>query len=154
MLGQYIQLVTRGMKVTDYRPDDTDEEVDVVVRYPESHRSLEQLDRIKMETELGMVPIGNFVTRSAEPKIAKINRIDQLPVVTVKSEVADGILPDTKVRELRAWLENEADLPDSVFAEFKGEDEDMRESEGFLMKAFGVALFIMAIILVTQFNSF
>jgi multidrug efflux pump len=109
MLGQYIQLVTRGMKVTDYRPDDTDEEVDVVVRYPESHRSLEQLDRIKMETELGMVPIGNFVTRSAEPKIAKINRIDQLPVVTVKSEVADGILPDTKVRELRAWLENEAD---------------------------------------------
>ena len=107
-----------------------------------------------METELGMVPIGNFVTSSAEPKIAKINLIDQLPVVTVKSEVADGILPDTKVRELRAWLENEADLPDSVFAEFKGEDEDMRESEGFLMKAFGVALFIMAIILVTQFNSF
>lgn len=154
MLGQYIQLVTRGMKITDYRPDDTDEEVDVVVRYPEANRSLEQLDRIKMETELGMIPIGNFVTRSAEPKIAKINRVDQRPVVTVKSEVADGVLPDTKVQELRAWLENDVNLPDGVIAEFKGEDEDKRESQGFLMKAFGVALFIMAIILVTQFNSF
>lgn len=154
MLGQYIQLVTRGMKITDYRPDDTDEEVDVVVRYPESHRSLQQLDRIKMETEQGMIPIGNFVTRSAEPKIARINRIDQRPVVTVKSEVAEGVLPDSKVRELRAWLDTEADLPDGVFAEFKGEDEDKRESEAFLTKAFGVALFIMAIILVTQFNSF
>jgi multidrug efflux pump len=37
---------------------------------------------------------------------------------------------------------------------FKGEDEEQRQAESFLGKAFLVALFIMAIILVTQFNSF
>src|SRR3546814_17498908 len=38
--------------------------------------------------------------------------------------------------------------------EFKGEDEEQKEASAFLGKAFAVALFLMAIILVTQFNSF
>ena len=37
---------------------------------------------------------------------------------------------------------------------FKGEDQEQKEAQAFLMKAFAVALFMMAIILVTQFNSF
>ena len=41
-----------------------------------------------------------------------------------------------------------------VSVEFKGEDEEQQEAQAFLVKAFGVALFLMAIILVTQFNSF
>jgi multidrug efflux pump len=57
------------------------------------------------------------------------------------------------VRKLRAWLA-EAPLDPRVNVEFKGEDQDQREAGAFLIKAFGVALFVMAIILVTQFNSF
>ncbi len=37
---------------------------------------------------------------------------------------------------------------------FKGEDEEQKAAQEFLSKAFAVALFIMALILVTQFNSF
>ncbi len=37
---------------------------------------------------------------------------------------------------------------------FKGEDEEQSQAQAFLVKAFGVALFLMALILVTQFNSF
>ena len=33
-VGNAIQLVTNGIKVGEYRPDDTDEEVDIRVRYP------------------------------------------------------------------------------------------------------------------------
>ncbi|MEC8564932.1 MAG: efflux RND transporter permease subunit, partial [Pseudomonadota bacterium] len=36
----------------------------------------------------------------------------------------------------------------------KGEDEEQAKAQAFLVKAFSIALFIMAIILVTQFNSF
>ena len=45
-------------------------------------------------------------------------------------------------------------LHPSVDIEVKGQNEEQQESEAFLVNAFGVALFIMAIILVTQFNSF
>ena len=37
---------------------------------------------------------------------------------------------------------------------FRGEDEEQKESEAFLVRAFAIALFLIAIILVTQFNSF
>jgi len=153
LLGQYVQLVTKGMKVTDYRPDDTDEEIDIVIRYPEKYRTLDQLDRIRIETEDGTIPIGNFVDRSARAKVGKITRVDQRQAITVKSEVADGVLPTEKVQELREWLLT-GPLPEGVEPVFKGEDEEQQEAQAFLMKAFGIALFMMAIILVTQFNSF
>ncbi|NQW09488.1 MAG: efflux RND transporter permease subunit [Alphaproteobacteria bacterium] len=153
LIGNYVQLVTKGMKITDYRPDDSDEEIDVVVRYPELYRSIEQLDLIQMETADGLIPIGNFVTRTAEPKVGKIRRVDARPAITVKADVLDGVLPNDKVTELRAWLDTDP-LPAGVEASFKGEDEEQRNAQAFLLKAFGVALFIMAIILVTQFNSF
>ena len=37
---------------------------------------------------------------------------------------------------------------------FKGEDEDLRDAEAFLSKAFGVAVALIGVILLTQFNSF
>ncbi len=153
LIGRYVQLVTKGMKITDYRPDDSDEEVDVVVRYPVALRTLAQLERIRMETDDGLMPIGNFVTMTAEPKVGKVRRVDARPAITVKADVAEGVLPNDKVRELRAWL-SEADIPADLEVAFKGEDEEQQAAQAFLVKAFGVALFIMAIILVTQFNSF
>ncbi|MDF1794707.1 MAG: efflux RND transporter permease subunit [Thalassobaculaceae bacterium] len=153
LAGQYVQLVTKGLKITDYRPNDSDEEIDVVVRYPEAYRTLEQIDRIRMETAQGLVPIDNFIERSAKPKTGKIRRVDTREAITVKADVRDGILPDNKVQELRAWLDTNP-LPASVEATFKGEDEEQQAAQAFLVKAFGIALFIMAIILVTQFNRF
>jgi len=153
LIGRYVQMVTKGMKITDYRPDDSDEEVDVVVRYPAALRTLSQLDRIRLETVRGMVAIGNFVHMTPEPKTGIIRRVDGQPSITVRADVAEGVLADDKVRELRAWL-TDAGLSKDVEVAFKGEDREQREAQAFLVKAFGVALFIMAIILVTQFNSF
>lgn len=153
LAGQYIQLVTKGLKITDYRPDDSDEEIDVIVRYPSAYRTLEQIDRIRIETAGGLVPIANFIERTPQPKIGKIRRVDTREAIIVKSDVANGVLPDKKVQELRAWLETNP-LPAAVEADFKGEDEEQRAAQAFLVKAFSVALFIMALILVTQFNRF
>jgi len=45
-------------------------------------------------------------------------------------------------------------LSQSINIKVRGENEDQQESQEFLQTAFGVALFVMAIILVSQFNSF
>jgi multidrug efflux pump len=71
----------------------------------------------------------------------------------VQASVAEGLLPDNKVKEIRAWMaENTFDR--EVDIRFRGADRDQKEAAEFLKKAFGVALFVMAIILITQFNSF
>ncbi|MCP4330015.1 MAG: efflux RND transporter permease subunit [Alphaproteobacteria bacterium] len=152
-IGDSIKLVTNGFEISTYRPDDSRDEIDIVVRYPEAYRTMDQLDQIRVATESGLVPISNFVTRTAQPKVGTINRIDGHRVLTVKSDVREGVLADTKLKEIQAWLET-VDIDPRVDIAFKGEDEEQKEAQDFLLKAFGIALFIMAIILVTQFNSF
>jgi multidrug efflux pump len=74
-------------------------------------------------------------------------------VVTVAADVQDGVLPNDEVQALRAWLAQQ-EIDPRLTLVFKGEDEEQRNSEAFLTKAFGAALFLIAIVLVLQFNSF
>ena len=152
-VGNVVQFVTNGVKVGEYRPNDTDEEIEIRVRFPSADRSITQLDTLRVQTPEGLVPISNFVKRVPKPKVGQIDRIDGLRVLTVQANVADGILVAEKVAEIGAWLEN-APFPPGVEWRFKGQDEEQRQAQEFLSKAFGAALFIMAIVLVTQFNSF
>tara|TARA_B100000614_G_scaffold235300_1_gene231948 strand:+ start:563 stop:3736 length:3174 start_codon:yes stop_codon:yes gene_type:complete len=153
LIGNAVQMVTNGIKFGEYRPDNADDELDIRARFPEQHRTLDQLDRIRVQTNAGLVPISNFVERKPSPRVGRVNRTDSHRVVTLKADVAEGVLPDTQVKALQAWLAT-GPLDAGVHVNFKGEDEEQKEAQSFLVKAFGVALFIMAIILVTQFNSF
>ena len=153
IVGSTIRLVTNGIKAGEYRPDDTDDEVEIRVRFPFSERNLGQLDRLRVTTSEGAVPVANFVTRAAVPRTGTINRIDGQRILKIESEVEDGVPVDSKVTEIKNWIGG-AVLDPRIAVTFKGEDEEQREAEAFLTKAFGAALFVMAIILVTQFNSF
>ncbi len=153
LIGRSVQLVTTGIRLGEYRPDDSDHEIDIRVRYPRAYRTIDQLDDIRAATALGQIPIGNFVTREARPRTGKLNRRDGRRVMTVKSDVAPSLLADDKANQLRGWMKT-ADLDGRIDVVFKGEDEEQNNAKAFLGKAFGVALFIMAVILVTQFNSF
>ncbi|MDF2766045.1 MAG: multidrug resistance protein, partial [Rhodospirillales bacterium] len=152
-IGNMLKLVTNGLIVSDYRPTDSDEEIDIVVRYPVQDRMLEQLDRIRVQTEVGLVPISNFVRRVAEPQTGTISRVDQRRVITVKADVAPGVLPDEKVMEIQTWIA-EAGLDPSIQVAFKGEDEEQKKASDFLSKAFAGAVFLIFLILMAQFNSF
>lgn len=152
-VGSSVQLVTRGLKFGEFRPDDAKDEIDIVARYPTAARSINELDQIRVPAGDGFAPISNFVVRDARPKVGIINRVDGERVLLVKADVLPGVLADNKVREIRAWLD-QAELDPQITVSFKGEDEEQQESQAFLVKAFLAALFLIAIILLTQFNSF
>ncbi len=153
LIGSFVKLVSSGLKVSEYRPDDSDEEIDIVVRYPIGSRTIHQLDRIRIPTDAGLVPIANFVERKPVPRTGQLRRVDGHRIMKVLAEIAPGVLANDKVREISAWLET-AGIDPRVEVSFKGEDQEQEDAKAFLSKAFAVALFIMAIILVTQFNSF
>ena len=153
LIGNYVQLLTNGMKVTTFNPIDNEEEIDVVVRYPRHHRKLDQFDKIKIKTSSGMVPIENFVNWAPQAKVGTIKRVNTQRTRTIKSDVKQGVLPNTMVDEIKSWLKD-SKLPKTVSVQFKGEDEEQEKAKSFLLRAFSVALFIMAVVLVTQFNSF
>lgn len=154
-VGAMVQLVTNGVMIGNYRPDDSEDEIDIRVRLPEEQRSFDELDKLKLRTENGQVPISNFVTREAKPKVSTITRRDGLYAMDIKANIAPGtdVLPDTKVAELQQWLDTQT-WPDTVQMRFRGADEEQKEAGAFLGKAALASLFLMFIILVTQYNSF
>ncbi len=152
-VGSVVRLVTNGFRVTSMHLDNSDEEVDVIARFPEEMRTLDRLDQLRIETPFGYVPLSNFVHRVAEPRVHRINRIDGERAMTIEADIEEGVLADTVVRDLQSWLGG-IDLGPGVTVEFRGDNERQEEASDFLLRAFAVALFMMAIILVTQFNSF
>src|SRR5262245_53606006 len=91
LVGSAIQLVTNGLKATEYRPVDSDKSVDILVRFPPDRRSLDAIDDLRIQTPIGHVPIGNFVQRVPSPRVGYINRVSGNRVTTVSANVAAGV---------------------------------------------------------------
>ena len=153
MIGNAIKLVTNGIVVSHYRPNESRSEVDITLRFDEQHRSIDDLDRLRISTAQGMVPLKTFVKRSAQKRLGSIYRTNGVRVLTLKADVKPGFHGHMARGQIRQWAQEH--LPaDQVILAFAGEDEDENQTKNFLLGAFTTAIFMMTLILVTQFNSF
>lgn len=156
--GGMLQLVTDGLLVDKYRPDDADEEIDIRVRFPEEDRAILALDRISVQTPGGSVPLSNFVTREARPQVDRIVRRDGKRIIEIKANGntrVDGhpVSQDAAIGEIKAWLSSGA-LGDNIDWVIRGADEETNAAAQFFAGAMAAALFMIAIILLLQFNNF
>lgn len=153
ILGNFVRLITNGVKLSTYRPIDTDEEIDILLRLPKKNRHLGELDRFRVSSDEGSVPASNFVSRTPSQPSGTLTRVDRRRIVSLKSDVKPGVLVDEKLTEIRENI-TALGLSPELRIDFKGEDEEQRDAQAFLSRAFGLALFAMGLILLTQFNSF
>lgn len=151
-VGTVVQLVTTGLKLTDYRPPGADDAVDIRLRLPEDRRTLSSLDELRVETAEGSVPISNFVTRSPEQTVGILNRIDGKRTITIQANVASGF----QVAEVQAAVTKVVGEMAQPGIDWKlaGSNEDSAEAGAFLVNAFGAAMFLICIVLLAQFNKF
>ncbi len=153
-IGNIIRLVTNGLKVSEFLPDDANDEIDIVIRFPEDSRTLGQLDRTRIQTPKGLIPLSNFTRRVPKKQTNELSRTDTQRSMAIKANVLPGVLADTKNAQIRSWIDRSANLDPRVSIQFKGEDEEQKEASNFLLRAFFLAVSMMAIILITQFNRF
>lgn len=151
--GVALQLITNGVKVAEYRPDGADDAVDIRARFPIAHRGISAMDELRVTTNQGQVPLSNFVHITPAPGVDTFERIDGFPVERVRANVAEGVLADTMVKELQAWIDTQSFDP-RLDIQFRGANEEQAESLAFVQVAFLLSLLLMFILLVTQFNSF
>ncbi|ERS86134.1 efflux RND transporter permease subunit [Halomonas sp. PBN3] len=150
-VGSAVQLLTTGVQVASYRPEGVDDEVDIRVRLPKGDRTLDQLGQLSLSTSRGRVPLSHFVSVEPAPKVGTLHRIDGRRAITLEADVEEGFNADER---LRALLEAAGEPPEGVQVNVAGEQQDQQEASRFLASAFLVAIGLMAVILVTQFNSF
>lgn len=149
-VGNAVQLVTNGLLLATYRPEDATDEVDIRVRLPGNWRSLDQLSRLTINTPRGQVALTQFVKLQPAQKTGIVRRVDSVRTTTIQADIAPGERLDALLDQLRSQYHL---LPEDVQVRIAGEDEDQREAGQFLVSAFLVAILLMALILVIQFNS-
>ncbi len=152
-LGGMVRMMTSGALVSKYRPADVDDEVDLRVRLPVEMRHLQTLDTLTLLTNKGQVPLSHFMNYEPKPLVTVINRVDGRRVFKVEADLEPDMLTQTALTALWEKLKNQPQL-DNLYIKVKGEAEDTDESQKFLVNAFGLALFLMLIVLVAEFNSF
>lgn len=152
LVGNTVQFVTNGLKIGDYLPDDANEEVDILVRFPQEQRDIGRFDQLRVKTSAGLVPMTNFAEIKPQPKQDTIQRKDGQRILEVKADMKEGYNLALELPKIEAQLK-ELGL-DGIEFKLRGQNEDQEKSSAFLMNAFVVALAVMALILITQFNSF
>ncbi|MFS1461966.1 acriflavin resistance protein [Vibrio lentus] len=153
LVGNTVQFVTNGLKIGDYLPDDSSEEVDILVRYPSDKRDIGRFDQLRVKTPAGLVPITNFAQIVPDHKQDTIKRLDGKRVVNIMADMEEGYNLALELPKIEQSL-GELGLPSSVEFRIRGQNEEQENSSAFLQSAFMVALAVMALILITQFNSF
>ena len=169
-IGNVIKLATNGIKLGEYRPDDSNDSIPMYLRYPSEGRTLDIIQNLRVNTAVGLVPIANFVEIIANNRTGNIVRVNSKNAINIQADLEVGVYADAKVKEMEYVLginnfppsfrgkpiENlkKFNLDPRIKVQLIGENQDQKEAQDFLSKAFAVALFMMLMILLLQFNSF
>lgn len=153
-IGAAIQMMTNGVKISDYRPDDLDSELDIRVRYPEEDRNIQTLETLTINTKFGQVPLSTFVTQTFSPKVTSIFRLNSMQNVYMTANLREGAQLSNHVEEMQKIIEDVVQKDPDIRIFFAGDQEEQDATMSFLMNAFAISVFIMFMILVAQFNSY
>ena len=152
-LGEMVKLLTAGIDISDYRPDDIEDELDVKLRFLKGQRNLDRLQELKIPTATGeFVPLSTFAKLKPTPTSGNVERKDGVRFYYIDSDVEDGLLASDMVNKLKESLQDKP-TANGVEVSFGGEDEDIQETQAFLMQSFVISLVLMIIVLMIQFNS-
>lgn len=145
-----------GSEVSKYKKGE--DEYDIMVRLDEKYRGdvnalLNQTVtfRSQADGQIKQIPINAVATAHYSPAFASIKRRDLERQVTLSSNVIDGFNANEIVQQLKTLLAD-YEVPEGYSFKFAGEQEEQAKEMSFLMTALGIAVFLILLIIVGQFN--
>ncbi len=161
-VGNALRKALLGQDITTYTKNE--ESYDIVVRFDQKSR--ESLDAMLDQNlifrnnkgTLIKVPVRSVIRKPQESSsFSAVVRKDQLPLVTITSNVTEGYNANEVVEKLKtkmeSWEKKGGIHPDLNF-KFTGQQEEQAKEMAFLSKALLIAVFLITLIILAQFNSF
>ena len=152
-VGALVQMLTNGFKVGEYRPDDAKDEVEIRARFPDSDRTITGIRDLNVVTKQGTVPVSSFVNVIPKENRETVNRKNGKYFQEVGAGSDDDSKVNQKIEELESWLQD-TNLGYGISYQFSGMAEETEEVNSFMIVAGLTAVFMMLLMLITQFNSF
>jgi multidrug efflux pump len=152
-IGSTLQAMMSEQQVTTYVVDG--EEYDVVLQAKQEQRATyDDLRNIFVRSERSneLVPLANLVKIEDLAGPSTLNRQNRMRAVTITANLTPGYT----LGEALDYLENlvHKELPSTAQIDYKGESLDYKEASGALYFTFGIALFVVFLVLAAQFESF
>ncbi len=161
-VGMAIRNALLGNKVATYSLGE--DNYDMVIRFDEHNRNsfnalLDQ--KLNFRNNMGQllsIPLRSVVLPPQETvSYSAVTRKDQVPVVVVSSKATEGynaneVLEQTKL--VMKEYDREIGVADGMSYRFAGQADEQEKEMAFLSKALLIAVFLILIIIVTQFNSY
>jgi multidrug efflux pump len=156
-IGSTLRNSLFGMEVSRFKSGE--DEYPIMVRLEDKYRynedaMMNQLITFRDQTngQIQQVPISAVASAKRSTTFNAVKRKDQKRLITVSSNVLESSNPNEVVAELQAALE-EYEKPEKVDIKFTGQMEDQEKEMAFLSTALLIAVFLIFLILVAQFNS-
>jgi len=156
-IANTIRVALFGLEVSNFKIGE--EEYPIQLRLKEEYRNnlaslLNQRITFRSQStgQIMQVPISAVADVEFSKTYGSVNRIDLKRVITLSSNVLPGYNANRINDQVRELLEG-YDMPDGYDYAFTGEQEEQAESFAFLVTALLIAVSLIGIILVTQFNS-
>ena len=146
-----VKTAINGSKVGVYR--EGKDEYDIVARLPERLRqSIDDLKRLTISGPNGEpIPITSVAGFTLTTGLGSIYRKDQKRVITISGNNS-GRLANDIIKDISARLKA-VQWPRGYEWKFTGEQQEQAKAQAFLSKAFLGALFLIMLVLMTQFDS-
>ncbi|MEN8152651.1 MAG: efflux RND transporter permease subunit [Acidobacteriota bacterium] len=137
-----------------------EDEYPIILKFKEKYRKdipsiLDQRITFRSQStgKIMQVPISAVTSFSFSTTYGAVKRKDLKRVITLHSNILEGFNANIINQRLKKLLAN-YDIPEGFSYKFTGEQEEQKETMEFLSRAMMIALSLIMIILVTQFNSF
>ena len=153
-IGRAVRTGVQGLKAGEYRTGE--DEYDIEVRLSEEDReTLSSLENLTVTNARGtQVPLVSVADWEVQEGLGTINRKDMERVATLSSDVRSAYNSNEVLGEVQQALSDFREgLPPGYEVRYTGQQTEQSEARGFLSTAFGAALMLIALILVSQFNS-
>ncbi|MGQ1890034.1 efflux RND transporter permease subunit [Thermophagus sp. OGC60D27] len=155
MVAGALRTALYGTKADTYK--DGEDEYDIMVRLGDRFRhDVSSLMNFKIKVEKNgesyHIPISAVADYSYGSTYEDIKRKDNTRVITLSSNLIEGYNGNLVNAEIRKLL-TDYEMPAGYRWEMTGEQEDQKETSDFLVKALLIAISLISMILITQFNS-
>ena len=156
MVANTIRTALFGWEISDYKVGE--EEYPIQLRLKEEYRYnlaslLNQRVIFRENGNAYLLPISAMADIKYQTTYSSIRRKDMNRVITLSSNVIEGYNATRINQQIETTLRNGYKAPEGYRYEFTGEQQEQQESMAFLGRAMMIALAIILLILVTQFNS-
>jgi multidrug efflux pump subunit AcrB len=144
-----------GSEVSKFK--DGEDEYDIMLRLQDKYRHdvmalMNQKIKIDKNGKKGLIPVSAVATYEYTSSYETIQRIDNRREITIYSNIIEGYNGNVINARIKELLEG-YNMPAGYRWKITGEQENQKETSDFLIVAMLLAIALISMILITQFNS-